>query len=80
MRRYRLRVHAEPGPASVVVGWDPGERRYVSDVVFADGKAGHHTYEHLREVIFRLRPYAEVDDLLLRALLKDRVQSLGDGR
>jgi hypothetical protein len=74
MRRYRLRVHAEPGLSSVLVGWDPGERCYVSDVVYANGKTGHHTYEHLREVIFRLRPFAAMDDLLLRALLKDRAR------
>jgi hypothetical protein len=80
MRRFRLRVHAEPGPKSVVVGWDPGEHRYVADVVLGNGTPSHHTYEHLREVIFRLRPFAVMDDLLLRELLNDRGSGAGGGR
>jgi hypothetical protein len=80
MRRYRLQVHADPGPASVVVGWDPGERHYASDVTHRDGRTRHRTYAQLRELIFTTHSVAVLDDLLLRALLKDRRAGSGGAR
>jgi hypothetical protein len=72
MRRYRLRVRPGSKLASVVAGWDPDERHYVCELSYVDGRTAQRTFGYLRDLIHRMHSVAAINDLLLRALLKDR--------
>jgi hypothetical protein len=80
MRRYRLRVRPDSKLASAVVGWDSDERHYVCELSHADGRTDQRIYRHLRELIFSMQWVAVLDDMVLRALLKDRARTAGGGR
>ena len=79
MRRYRLGVRPDSKLASVVVGWDSHERHYICELSYADGRTDQRIYHHLRELIFSMQWVAVLDDVLLRALLKDRARTDGGG-
>jgi hypothetical protein len=64
----------------VVVAWDPEERHYVCEQVSADGASDRKSFGSLRELVFHTQWVASFDDLVLRALLKDRARSLEGGR
>jgi hypothetical protein len=80
MRRYRIRVQPGSELASVVTGWDPREHHYVCELSHADGRTDQRVYPYLRELIFSMQWVAVLDDMLLRALLKDRARSAGGAR
>jgi hypothetical protein len=80
MRRYRVR--AQPGSlvSSVVVGWDADEGHYVCELSYEDGGSDQRRFGYLRDLIHRMHSVVVLDDLLLRALLKDRRAGSGGGR
>jgi hypothetical protein len=80
MRRYRVRVQPGSKLASVVTGWDPQEHHYVCELSHADGRTDQRRFGYLRELIFSMQWVAVLDDMLLRALLKDRARSAGGAR
>jgi hypothetical protein len=79
MRRYRVGARSDSKLASVVLGWDPDERHYIGELSYVDGRTSQKTFGHLRDLIYRLHSVALIDDVLLRALLKDRGASSGGG-
>ena len=74
MRRYRVGVQPGSKVASVAVGWDPGGGHYVCQVSYADGRTDRKVYRYLRDLIFSTQWVGVLDDLVLRALLKDRAR------
>jgi hypothetical protein len=80
MRRYRVRVQPGSKLASAVAGWDPHEHHYVCELSHADGRTDQRRFGYLRELIFSMQWVAVLDDMVLRALLKDRARSVGGGR
>jgi hypothetical protein len=74
MRRYQL--HPSPGSRvdAVVVGWDPDEARYAPDLSYADGRSDRRSFDQLRGLIHSTRGIAVLDDVLARALLRDRAK------
>jgi hypothetical protein len=80
MRRYRVQVQPGSKLASAVAGWDPHEHHYVCQLSYADGSTDERRFAYLRELIFSMQWVAVLDDMVLRALLKDRARSAGGGR
>jgi len=80
MRRYRIPLQPGSKLASVTVAWDPDESHYVYELSYVDGRTDQRSFRHLRELIFSMQWMAGLDDLVLRAVLKDRSRSLGGGR
>ncbi len=72
MRRYRVPVQPGSKLASVMVAWNPNESHYVYELSYVDGRTDQRSFRHLRELIFSAQWMANFDDLVLRALLKDR--------
>ena len=74
MRRYQLHPSPGSGVDAVVVGWDPDQAHYALDLSYADGRSDRRSFGQLRDLIHSTRGIAVLDDVLARALLRDRAR------